>query len=171
MVIKKHIEQTLKELDTKYNNSIVSTNPNEATYYSKLALLEYCGWVEETLDDIVRRSVKNKLKTNGFRQMMEYGIIGNTYGFQYKKHFRPMLCRSMGIVRLEKLEMLISLTGEKDIIENEFEAVKSLRNDAAHTWIVGVTKTYPAPSQILGRLRKVYPVLRNIYSHIIKMSK
>ncbi|MFW5983481.1 MAG: hypothetical protein ACOCQ4_03185 [bacterium] len=171
MVVKKHIEQTLKELDVKYNNSLVSSNPNEATYYSKLALLEYCGWVEETLDDIARRSVKNKLKTNVFRQMMEDGVIGTTYGFQYKKHFRPMLCKSIGIVRLEKLETLLSSTGEKDIIENEFEAVKSTRNDAAHTWIEGVTKSYPAPSQTLGRLKKVYPVLKNIYSEIIKMNK
>ncbi len=171
MVIKKYIEETLKELDIKYSNALTSTNPNEATYYSKLALLEYCGWIEETLDDIARRSVKNKLKTIAFRQMMEDGVIGTTHGFLYKKHFRPMLCKSMGIVKVEKLETILTETGEKDILENEFDAVKSSRNDAAHTWIEGVTKSYPAPSQTLGRLRIVYPVLKNIYREIIKINK
>ena len=43
MIIKKHIAETLDYLDRKYNASLLSPDPHESIYYSKLAILEYCG--------------------------------------------------------------------------------------------------------------------------------
>lgn len=169
MVVKKYIASTLDEMESKYNAALSSPNPNEPTYYSKLALLEYCGWIEETLDQIIRRSIKNKIKTTPFKQMLEYSIIRNTHGFQYKEDFRPMLTKGIGIVKTEKIEQYLIDTNQLYKLISEFEAVKRYRDDAAHTWIVGTTKTYPAPSQTKGRLEDVYPILRDIYNKIIKI--
>jgi len=169
MVIKKHIEKTLKKLDVKYNNALLSADPQEATYYSKLATLEYCGWIEESMDLIARRSVKGKIKTNTFQQIFDNSIIGNIHGFQYVRHFRQMMIRTIGIINMEKLEKHLISTNKLDVLKNELDAVRTDRNDAAHTWISGVTKSYPAPSVTLNRLKILYPILRDIYKQIIKM--
>lgn len=168
MVVKKYIEAILDDMERKYNAALSSSNPLEPTYYSKLAVLEYCGWIEETFDLIVRRSVKGKLKTAPFKQMLEFSVIGNTHAFQYKDHFRPMLRNAIGISKMEQIEQYLDRTNQLDTLISELQAVKRDRDDAAHTWIIGATKTYPAPSQIKGRLKKVYPIMRSIYSEIIK---
>jgi hypothetical protein len=51
MIIKGYIENTLKELDRLYNKH---TSLKKDIYYSKLAVIELCGWIEETCDAIVR---------------------------------------------------------------------------------------------------------------------
>lgn len=170
MVVKKHILDTLNKMEVKYQAALLSPDPNEATYYSKLATLEYCGWIEETLDSIARRSVKKKLKTTAFKQMFDGGIIGGTHGFQYEKHFRPMMVRSIGIVAAEKLQQKLETDGVFETFTNELKAVKKDRDDAAHTWIEGTTKTYPAPSIAKGRLLVLYPILKNMYAYIISVS-
>ena len=167
MIVKKNIQKTLNRLNQLYNQSLLSPNPEEATYYAKLAILEYCGWIEESMDSIVKRSVRGKIKTIVYRQVLENGVIGNTYGFQYVKHFRPMLMKAIGIQKMEQLEEYLINRGELDILKNELISVKTDRDDAAHTWISGVTKSYPSPSIIQHRLRLLYPILRGIYSQIL----
>ena len=81
MIVKKHILSTLKTLDKEYNSALLSPNPMYATYFAKLAVLEYCGWVEESLDLIVERSVKNKLRTQSF-QDIHSSMINSTYGIE-----------------------------------------------------------------------------------------
>lgn len=168
MVVKKYILKTLDDLESKYQASLASSNPNEPTYYAKLGLLEYCGWLEESLDDIVRRSVKGEIKTMPFRQMLEGSIIFNTHGFRYKDDFRPMLCRAVGVSRTERIQRFLDSNGNLSILETELLAVLQDRNDAAHTWIEGTTKTYPAPSTTRGRLLIVYPILVSLYREVMK---
>lgn len=167
MIIKKHIKKTLIKLNQKYSFSLSSPNPEDATYYAKLATLEYCGWIEESMDSIVKRSIKGKLQTNTFRQILNYSIIENTHGFQYVKHFRPMLMRAIGILKMELLENYLISKRQLEILKNELEAVKIDRDDAAHTWINGVTKSYPAPSLTQNRLEQVFPILKGIYSQVL----
>lgn len=169
MVVKKYILDTLDKMEAKYQAALLSHDPNEATYYSKLALLEYCGWIEETMDKIAKRCVKGKLRTTPYRQIFRDGIIGGTHGFQYDKHFRPMMIKTVGIVKMEKLHKHLDNNGMLAPFINELKAVKVDRNDAAHTWIEGTTKTYPAPSIAKNRLLNIYPILKNVYSLMIRI--
>lgn len=59
MIVKKYIRNTLDSLDSKYNSALTSSDPNEPVFYSKMAVLEYCGWIEEALDKIAIRCIKN----------------------------------------------------------------------------------------------------------------
>ena len=59
MIAISYIDKTLKELDKLYNQS---TSQKKAIYFSKLALIELCGWIEETLDDIILRHSYRHLK-------------------------------------------------------------------------------------------------------------
>ena len=166
MVTKEYILKTIERLDRKYNTALEATGvQDDAKFYAKLALLEYCGWLEETFDDVVRNSIRGQLTTQPFQQMFD-AIILNTSGFQYQKHFRPMLVRAIGIVSVEKLELQISQNGELDILKSQLEAVLYSRNDAAHTWIQDTTLTYPAPSLIKNRLETVFPIMQLIDGEI-----
>lgn len=169
MFIKKHILNTLKRLDLRYNQALLTPNPQESVYFSKLAILEYCGWIEESFDLIVRRSVKGQLKTIEFRQMLECSVIGNTCGFQYKKHFRPMLSRAVGLRRMEILEKYLKDKGQLELLVSELESVKTHRDNAAHTWINGATRTYPAPSYIKSSFEIIFPIMKGIYSQVIRL--
>ena len=57
-----HLLKNLNELDKLYNGAKNKENDKQAIYYSKLALLELCGWIEESMDDIIRRYSNPKLK-------------------------------------------------------------------------------------------------------------
>jgi len=166
MVIKGHILKSIEGLDKRYNQALGSANPQDSIYYSKLAVLEYCGWLEETFDLIVRRALKGKLKTQPYKQMLEDGIIGNNYGFQYKDNIRPMLIRAIGLSDMEKLEIALDRSGMLPVLVSELQLVKCDRNSAAHTWINGATRTYPAPSKTKDRLEKVYPIAKKLYEMI-----
>lgn len=169
MIVKKHISSTLKDLEHRYNGAMNGSSIDESIYYSKLAILEYCGWIEEAFDNIVRRSVKGKLKGQPYRQMLETSIIGNNHGFQYKENFRPMLTRAIGIVAMEKVEKELDKNGNLSILISELEAVKRDRDSAAHRWAQNTTRTYPSPSITRARLEKIYPITRGIYSYITRL--
>ena len=170
MIIKKYILSTLNNLDTSFKNALLSANPQDSVYFSKLAILEYCGWIEEALDTIVRRSVKGKLKTTVFRQMFETSVIENTHGFQYKKHFRSMMTRAVGLQEMEKVEKCLIDAGQLEIFIGELETVKSHRDNAAHTWINGATRIYPSPSYTRSRLLTIYPILKLLYSEVSNLT-
>lgn len=163
MVFKKHILITLSKLNGRYENA----DPQDSIFFSKLALLEYCGWLEESFDCIVRRSVKKKLKTIEFRQMLENRVIGKTYGFEYKQYFRPMLMQAVGLSEAEKIESFLKSNGVYEIFLGELGTVKVYRDNAAHTWIKDATITYPAPSVIMQSFNTTFPIIRSIYSYVV----
>ncbi len=166
MVIKKHIYITLKSLDRKYQGTLFSSNVNEPVYYCKLATLEYCGWIELTFDDIINRALKNQLRSRDFKKILEKEIIGRTNGFQYDRHFRPMLISAVGLKRAESIELELKRSNDFNTLESELSSMKEFRNRAAHTWIQNTTRTFPAPSDLLRRFDLIYPILRQIYSKV-----
>lgn len=165
MTISKHIFVTLNHLDTLYNESSSQNKDIEPTYYSKLAVLEYCGWIEESLDLIVKRSFTDKITNSQLIKIIEEKIKFNS-GFQYENNLRPMLITSFGVIGTEKFENLINSNGNLDILKSELNALKEDRNSAAHTWIQGTTRQYPAPSVLIGRLNKVHPIFNDFYLKI-----
>lgn len=88
MIDKVPIETTLTELQNLYNSS--TTNTQHQAYYSKMALMELCGWLEQTMDSMILSYVTPKLTIpTNISQLSD--IIKFTHGFQYEKHFRKML--------------------------------------------------------------------------------
>lgn len=170
MIVKKYIKETLDGLERKYNTALTSPDPNEPVFYSKMALLEYCGWIEESLDKIAKRCVKGKLSDSRHIRIFNNLIVRKNHGFQYYDNFRPMMIKTIGIVYMEELDLHLASLGDKSTLVNELEAIKKQRNDAAHTWVIGRTLSYPAPSQTIIRLNRVYPILRAIYTKAIQIN-
>lgn len=168
MIVKKHIQNTLIHLDRKYGDSQTSPIQEDSVYFSKLAILEYCGWIEESLDILVRRSMKNRLKTAQFRESLE-AVISGTHGFEYKRHFRTMLSRAIGLRSVEIIELRLRTEGKLEILTSELESMKEFRDNAAHTWIKGTTMNYPAPSLVKASFERLFPILRQLYTDIANL--
>ena len=159
-VVKKHILATLESLDGHYNTAPTT----EATYYSKLAIIELCGWLEFTVDSIAEYYANKKLRTIPYRDIFS-SIKQNTFGFDYKKHFRKMLYQTIGLPVMEKIERKINNGGLITILDTELDNLKILRDDAAHTYI-DATKTYQAPSVTKTQLTRIYPILKLINKEV-----
>jgi hypothetical protein len=155
------ISTTLTELDTLYNS-----NPGQASYFSKLALLELCGWIEQTMDSILIDCANTKLIDPSNINFVTNNVIKRTYGFHYEDHFRPMLMKLIGLITLEKIETTLKTTGDLPLLTSQLGSLRANRDQAAHTAISGVTHSYDAPSRILGYLTRIHPILVKIETQI-----
>ena len=157
MVNKTTIEKNLKHIDNLYNKHI---GDKEAVYYCKLAILEICGWIEETMDDIVRSCANKHLKDPSSITIIEE-IIQNTHSFKYRDNFRNMLKQLIGLINLENLENMFDGT-KFPVMESSLGALKQSRDDLAHTYIKGTTTTINAPSFSINHFKYVYQGLKDI---------
>src|ERR1700754_2513184 len=99
MIAKTYILENLKQLNTRF---LRSSKPKDGLYFSKLAVLELCGWIEMSMDEVVLRISQKKLTDPKNLKFIEDDVIARTYVFQYQKHWRSMLIRTLGMVTVEK---------------------------------------------------------------------
>lgn len=159
MIAKSYISTTLRELDDLYNKS---TSQKKAIYFSKLALIELCGWIEESLDDIVLKHANRNLKESRNRTYCVDSIVKPNYGFEYKKNIRPMLISLLGLIEVEKLERELEKTAQITLLKGYLGNIKDSRNIAAHTHLKGVTRRFNAPSRTIGDYNRISLVLERI---------
>jgi hypothetical protein len=151
MIVKSQIEQTLKSLDARYQ---AATTAEEAQWFAKLAIIELCGWIEESMDDVILRCARRHLKVAANQEMCKSDIIGMTFGFEYKKHFRGMLIRLLGLVAVEELERQVDPTIHAKM-QGALSFLKPFRNSYAHTHL-RTTATIDAPSLTKSKFQPVY---------------
>lgn len=160
MLPKQPINDLLDELKTLYDSS---SDTNHKVYYSKLALMELCGWIELCIDDIIVNYVDSRLILTNNLNLAKSTFIKQTYGFEYDKNLRPLLIKIIGLINVEKVEDVLDFDGGTFILlKSQLNNLVSLRNAAAHTSIVGVTHTYQSPHSILTQLN-------NIFVHLSKL--
>jgi len=138
------IKPTIEKIEELYDNS---TDTDHKIYYSKLALIELCGWLEETIDKLCSDYVNNNCSIT-YVDLFKKTAIDSTYGFHYDSHFRQMLLKLVGIKKLEQIEN--NLSTEIPILKSQLGTLWSRRKVAAHTSIEGVTLNFFAPSILIG---------------------
>ncbi|MGI2170602.1 hypothetical protein ACROAE_10440 [Shewanella sp. MF05960] len=166
MIARSYIESNLKQLDKLYLNAITLKSK---LYYSKLAMLELCGWIEESMDDIVQKCANRSLKSQANKNYIATQIIKPTYGFEYKKHFMKMLTYVVGLINIEKLEDKLDPL-KKARLESALGTLKSARNREAHTHLKGVTRQVDAPSITINLFNHVFDGLKDIELHLKELS-
>lgn len=99
---------------------------------SKLALMEFCGWLEEWMDQLVRELDEACLCD---AKWIEKNVIGNTNGFHYDQHFRPMLCRILGEHKIRNFEAELERTypGDLEKIKADLGQLWKVRCSLAHS--------------------------------------
>jgi hypothetical protein len=165
VIAKSYILENLRSLDYRYRNARSS---KEALFCSKLAILELCGWIEESMDDVVRGCARKHLKEQANRTFCEGQIIKRNYGFDYQDNFRTMLMRLMGLVAIEKLEKKVSPPLYAGM-EAALSSLKVLRNAEAHTHLKGKTRTLNAPSVTIAQFQPIYDGLLEFEREIRRM--
>ena len=139
MIARSYIESNLKQLNKLY---LGAETPKSKLYYSKLAMLELCGWIEESMDDIVQMCANRLLKLQASKNHIANQIVKPTYGFEYKKHFMKMLSHVIGLINIEKLEKKLDPL-KKARLESALGVLRAARNREAHTHLKGVTRQVP----------------------------
>lgn len=152
MIAKSYIEATLKALDKKYAEA---SSQKESWLYSKLAILELCGWIEESMDDIVLRCAKRHLGTSKHFDLYQEKYVDKVHGFGYKQHFRLMLQGLLGVIVTRKVEKKVDAL-KLDRLKSTLGSLKSTRDKMAHTHIRGTTPSIDAPSRTIANYKAVY---------------
>ena len=155
--------EELKELQKLYDNP---ADPIHKDYYSKLALLELCGWLEHAQDEIIKQYYILKLTEQVNKDEVQNEVIGKTYGFDYMMHFRPMIIKIIGYKELETVEAKLKTAGSFQILRDQLSSLWALRRRAAHTTFVGATLTFQSPSSMRTYLNSLYPILTSVETEI-----
>lgn len=164
MINKTQIENNLTQINALYQKYM---GYKEALYYSKLAILEVCGWIEESIDDVVLGCVNKQLTETKNLEFVEE-VINQTYSFEYERHFRHLLIQILGIINVEKLENNLEPI-KFELMKSSLGTLRKYRNIHAHTYTKGVTKTMYAPSSTMNHFKYVYQGLKDVESCIRKM--
>ncbi|NIJ61137.1 hypothetical protein [Qipengyuania flava] len=164
MIAKTEIERTLKGLQHRYRSAKTQKEP---LWLSKLAIIELCGWIEVSLDDLVVRLAKKAVRESGNLHHIETVVVDKNYGFHYKKHFRNMLMASVGLQGVEALESVVSAVSKAQL-ESELGTLHISRNRLAHTYVKGVTANIDAPSVTIGRFNRIYGALKEYEAAVQK---
>lgn len=162
MIAKSYIEANLREIERRYNNS---TTQKEPLYFSKLAVLELCGWLEISIDDLVCRAVRRKVRDARVYNNFEAETVKPVFGFHYKKHFRKMLCGAIGEITVHKIETSMDQL-KRQQLESQLNDLYLNRNSLAHTYLKGITQNIDAPSRTISRFQMAYGGLKEFEKHI-----
>ncbi|WP_410566608.1 hypothetical protein [Acinetobacter sp. H1(2024)] len=163
---KTDINRNLKQLKLLYDAASSSRSSNASlhmTFYSKLALLEYCGWLEISIDILIRRII-SKVSDPKIVEIGNEWITQN-YGFSYKQHFRSLLCKSLGLQKTERILNRLQVSGDLAILESKLNSFKTLRNEAAHNPL-NSNHTYRAPDYYVSEVEIVYPIFQKIKKYL-----
>ena len=153
MISKSYITANLSQLNAAYNRS----KGKQALYLSKLAILELCGWIELSVDDLIERHAMRHLNKPRNCKYVRDDIIKRNSGFDYESNFRHMMMRTIGIITLEEIETAIG-----PAVIAPFSAqlgnLKTARNRLAHTYVkgTGATLSVDAPSVTKSRFGVLY---------------
>ncbi len=161
MISKTYIQENLRNLDVAYRTS---QRQKQLYYFSKLAILELCGWLETSMDDIVLRHCNRHLSVIANRKFVEKEIIKKNHGFDYNSNFRMMLIRLVGIVQIELIESRTNAVTQA-LFESNLTSLRTLRNSLAHTY----TKTLgqiDSPQITRSRFKPLYDGLYAYDQHL-----
>jgi hypothetical protein len=146
------LRKQLEKLDGLYNVSI--SDPELPKYYSRLAVLELSGWIEEEIDDLVRYCPQKALIVSGSDFDFVNSVINKNSGFDYKENLRKMMKQTVGVITLNRIEAKLDPV-LKLSLESALTILRSERNDHAHKPISSANK-FTAPSICLSRLEDVF---------------
>ncbi|SRR5258707_3051519 len=152
MIAQSYITSTLKTINRRY---LKAASQTESLLLSKLAILELCGWIEDSMDDVVMRCAMRHLREEDNRKTCRLDFVKRTYGFDYETNFRSMLIRLLGLINVEKIEARVDQT-KRDAMKGALSSLRLQRNTEAHTHLKGITRAINAPSVTIGQFSPLY---------------
>lgn len=160
------LDTTLNHLDSQYKTA-ASSDPRASQYYCKLAVIEFCGWIEEAQDLLVQESATR----GGVWDTDLRSKVKRTYGFHFEDKFSPLLAHGMGYKTLRAVIQTLSYRpGSKfDSAVSTINSFVEIRNKAAHTHSSPGTTTYYQPSLVSSYLNTVAEGLLELETELISV--
>jgi hypothetical protein len=158
MIAKTYILQNLSQLDSAFKSA---KTQKHAVYFSKLAILELCGWIEISMDEIILAHCGRNVVVAKNTKFVADDVVKRTYGFDYERNFRKMLISLIGIVTCEKLEAQIPVAVYTKFTA-QLQSLKVARDSLAHTYLKGsaATMIIDAPSVTKARFTDIHDGLK-----------
>ena len=103
MIYYGRIVKTLNFINDEYDKYEGHSHQERSIMFSKLAVLELCGWIEECFDEIALNGVRNLSHSQHCRVALKQKLKA-THGFHYTTKAKPLLQASIGTARLVKFE-------------------------------------------------------------------
>lgn len=161
MIAYGYIRSNLSAISSRYTRAKL---PKESEFLSKLAILELCGWIEVSIDDLMDRYSKRIIKDSAnLRKIAEK--VKKTSGFGYENNFAPLIVEIIGRAGLERIERSIDPNVLAPFI-SELNSLKVKRNSLAHTYTRGATQHYDAPSVTISSFQIIAAGLK-AYDHAL----
>lgn len=155
------IESKLRRLDIEYNKSII--DPDLPIFFSKLAVLEFSGWIEDSVDSIVYDYIDGHILDPIVIQTIKKNIRGN-YGFNYYSNLFKVFTAVLGVNAWENIEDKLKPQYLVDLI-NVTSTYSGIRNKAAHSSVV-VMNTFVSPSATIAAYNRVKPAFMLIEKEV-----
>jgi hypothetical protein len=170
MIDTSSIEITLNDLEALYEEAEQNNDSRKLQFFSKLAIIEVCTWIEATQDTMLKQLIQDEINKKN-REDTEK-MIENNYGFSYNKNFRKMLLNIIGIIELEKIETRLEESrGTLQRLRTELGNFKTVRDRATHTHIRDVTERYDAVVVTKSRFNNLVSLLRLLDQELISWKK
>lgn len=131
---------------------------------SKTALIEFSGWIEQSIDQILYDYLDNHIVDDNMNKYIRNQITKN-YGFKYENNILKILSITIGAYNLENVLDRININQFKTLVDGYSDK----RNNAAHTHTAGTTTTYDAPSVILNDFRRIKPIITTIEKEVLSL--
>lgn len=165
MINRENIESRLKDLNRLYLDAHArKVSFVEPLYFSKLAIMELCGWIEDFADEVVLEIVEERLVDPEVVSRFKDRSVKAVHGVHYERHFRRLLQATLGEVAVHEIECKM---GEKrEILEIELNNLSILRNALAHTYITETKQRIEAPSFTLTRFHLISECLEVLESQV-----
>jgi len=184
MLIYSDIKETLQRLDKKFNNvqsRSIRVSNLELCFYAKIALLEYCGWIEQSFDVILQEYINKQTSAARYQDLAYKKIIKPVYGFNFEQDFCPLFLSVLGVRNYEILITKLQSAGEFELLKSQLDTLVTFRNTLAHTCfhkganlssfvMSGHSSTLPAPSAIYHDFfLSLLPIIKRITRMIARM--
>lgn len=149
-----YVEREINKLGRLYLQASSGSDVYLPKLYSKLSVLELCGWTEECMDSLISGQIKRKrLRETRNIDYINNIVIKRTWGFKYEDHFRKMLIQTIGISKLEWIEKKMN-QNKKTSLEAALTKLYPERDSHAHT-TVRTAKIFTAPSVCIVLLKNI----------------
>jgi hypothetical protein len=164
----KELIKILNYLDKRYNavdgsKSLNSVEKNKLLQvYSRAAVIELGGWVEDSLDEMFYNLANSKI-VGIYRNESFCNVVRKTYGFLYKDHIVPIV---KNLFILSDKDFVSYRSGFrshylKSSLPTKLEYLWKFRCEAAHKHVVNISNGFPSPSAWLYEVGQIQPFLKD----------
>lgn len=168
MLTKGDINRRLKRLNSEYLKALKSSKADAPLYFAKLAIIELCGWIEESFDELFTDIAQVKIQDIMIRQQFLKKLTNN-FGFS-KKHIKRLTIDLYGFNGYEALEARIDQAKWIPMLAS-LDLLTEHRNDVSHSTIKfnGVSKSIAAPSFTISHLPPVHVGMKELRQTLRRM--